>query len=300
MICPECSAIIEKDSQKCPFCGCVLVRQHDTHKNNGEYAAPSKKKEHNVETGIYKLICVAMGLCLIAGSVVWASLLLRDRIDSPTKDNAVRQTAYDDDQQAEDLENEDTDKPQTTAAPKKTTTQTTTTTANPFTAAVAPKYTDDYGSMYSSVDSLAIRIGPGYDYTSLEEGIPSGTQLFISAEQIDARSGETWCYIDYNGNAGWVCKSYLSDKNPTTAVVMPDELYDSSDVTSVTVTRYGGLKLYSGPGEDYDVLAVIPEDEEIEKLGYNYFSVKWIYTEYNGQPGWVVSYEGDWFNPTVE
>ncbi len=321
MICPECSAKIENGLYNCPFCGCKLPRpvkasaviRTDGHTKSGDKLSQTKeysfaeeikkhapeetetKKPKNVEAGIYKVICVALALCLVAGSVVWASLFLRDRIDrqvvpvqNASDENAAQAEADSEKQTAE-----------TTSAPASSTT-TTTTTADPFTLAVDPKYTDDYGTLYSLAESLAIRIGPGYDYSKLDDAIPSGSALKISAEQVDAKSGETWCYIDYNGNVGWVCKSYLTDKNPTQTVVLPDELYDAADVEEYTVIRYGGLKLYSGPGDDYDVLGTIPEDERIEKLGHNYFAVKWIYTEYNGQAGWVASYEGDWFNPTIE
>lgn len=317
MICPKCSAKIENGLYNCPFCGCKLPRpvkvkpqayptDADRLSQTKEYSFAEEIKKHtpeemetkkpkNVEAGIYKVICVALALCLVAGSVVWASLFLRDRIDRQV---VPVQNVSDENQAAPNDEAEKT--PAQTTSPPVTSTTTTTTTADPFTLAVDPKYTDDYGTLYSLADALAIRIGPGYDYSKLDNAIPSGSALKISAEQVDARSGETWCYIDYEGNVGWVCKSYLTDKNPTKAVVLPDELYEAADVEEYTVIRYGGLKLYSGPGDDYDVLDTIPEDEKIEKLGHNYFAVKWIYTEYNGQAGWVASYEGDWFNPTIE
>jgi uncharacterized protein YraI len=253
-----------------------------------------ERREVRVNAGIYKLLCISMGLCLIAGSVVWATLLLRDRID--TKPTAAGTAASGSGEAS--IPEEAAATTTTTTAPT-TTTVTTTTTADPYTQAVAPQFEDDYGTMYVSSDSLAMRIGPGYDYTKVEgDGIPSGTQLSILAEQEDSKSDETWCYAEYNGESGWVCKTYLSSTNPTVTVVQPDQYYLTS--SNITVTRYGGLKLYAGPDESYDVLAEIPEGETLQKIGYNYMSVKWVYTCYGEQNGWIVSYDGDWFNPSFE
>ncbi|MBR1723444.1 MAG: SH3 domain-containing protein, partial [Ruminococcus sp.] len=181
-----------------------------------------------------------------------------------------------------------------------TTTTTTTTTTDPYKQTVEPQMIDDYGTMYVIADELIIRIGPGYDYERLEDTIPNGTALDVSAEQIDAKSGESWCYISYDGNDGWVSKSFLSLNNPTVAVVLPDDYYYDFQRETVKVTRDGGLKLYAGPGTSYDVIDTLEEGATLTKEGYNYFSVKWIYLSIGDQFGWVQSYDGDWFNPTIE
>lgn len=260
-----------------------------------------KKREVRVNSGIYKLICICMGLCLIAGSVVWATLMLRDRIDSPVVSSASQQPqdSYISDSNAY-TESETPSAETTTATTTATTTTAATTTADPYTQEVVPEVTDDYGTMYVSVDSLFIRCGPGYSYTKLDVSVPSGTALEIQSEQEDIASDETWCYITYEDVSGWVSITSLSETNPTVTVVLPDTYYTGSDRLWMTVIRSGGLKLYSGPGEDYDVLMEIPEGAEIQKEGCNYLSVKWLYTSYNGQYGWVITYDGDWFNPTIE
>jgi SH3-like domain-containing protein len=296
MFCPECGRDLKDGSKFCNYCGAdILPHEENTEaQENGEkYSAEAEHIAHevHVNAGIYKLICISMGLCLIAGSVVWATIMLRDRIDSPIKKSTASQSVTEVSESAA----------VTTTAKTTTTTTTTTTTADPYTQTVSPDFEDNYGTMYVSVESLAMRIGPGYDYTKLDGGgIPSGTALSITAEQQDAKSGETWCYINYDGDDGWVCKSYLSENNPTVTVVKPDVEYSDSEKTDITVIRSGGLKLYAGPGDTYDVLADIPENTTLEKCGYNYFSVKWTYTCYNGQYGWIYTYDGDWFNPTIE
>lgn len=298
MICPKCRYIIEDGSDMCRVCGADLTEENTQSVSEQEQSVQSysdeaaeeekhKRREVRVNAGIYKLICIAMGMCLIAGSVVWATMMLRDRIDSPVKSGVS--------------EPESAAPAETTAATTKavTTTTVTTTTPDPYKEAVAPQFEDDYGIMYVSSDSLVMRIGPGYDYTKVDaDALTSGTPLSVLAEQEDAKSGETWCYVSYGEHEGWICKTYLSSTNPTITVVKPDDTY--SNPLWYKVTRYGGLKLYSGPDESYDVIAEIPEGEEIQKIGYNYMSVKWVYTCYGDQYGWIISYDGDWFNPTIE
>jgi SH3-like domain-containing protein len=323
MFCPECGKKIKDNSVFCLHCGAqidendkkakvITIARTDEQTREfpkikpvevqddvqDEVEEKQKKREMRVNVGIYKLICVAMGFCLVAGSVVWACLLLRDRIDSPIK--PVSGSAQSTQSGAVSDTSDANSATTTTTTAATTTTTTTTTTADPYTLEVSPQFEDDYGTMYVSAESLAMRIGPGYDYEKADwDEIKRGTALSVTAEQQDAKSGETWCYADVNGNEGWLCKTYLSSTNPTVTVVQPDEEYSSSERIWFTVTRSGGLKLYAGPGDTYDVIADIDEGEEMQRCGYNYFSVKWVYTCYNGQYGWIKSYDGDWFNPTI-
>lgn len=271
---------------------------------NYEQPAADRRPKHDsgaVSAGFYKFLCVCMGMCLIAGSVVWAVIMMRDRIDTSRANRGAGKTniaaSENEPPEAEQVSNELPVTTTTTA----TTTTTTTTTTDPFKQSVSPEFiSEEYSTMYVIADELIIRIGPGYDYTRLDDTIPSGTALGISAEQFDAKSGESWCYVDYAGEVGWVSKTFLSTTDPTVAVVRPDEYYIGADREDITVTRLGGLKLYSGPGTDYDDIDLIPEGEVVTREGYNYFSVKWIYISYGEQYGWIQSYDGDWFNPTIE
>ena len=77
-------------------------------------------------------------------------------------------------------------------------------------------------------------------------------------------------------------------------------MYAGYQRDTVTITRMGGLNLYAGPGDSYDVILTLKEGDEITNEGYNYFSVKWAYVSYGGQYGWIKTYDGDWFNRTIE
>lgn len=48
-----------------------------------------------------------------------------------------------------------------------------------------------------------------------------------------------------------------------------------------------GLKLYSGPDESYDVIASIPADTRLIETGAMNGNSTWLFTEYNGQCGWI-------------
>lgn len=325
MICKNCGRESIDGLKYCKNCGADLAAQNFVDINDykfentsdpepasdygyddgyGEEQMPADYKPVRdsgaVSASFYKFLCVCMGMCLIAGSVVWAVIMLRDRIDSPRTNLASEKSST-----AAATDNDPEVKPASSKLPvttePTTTTTTTTTTTDPFKQSVSPEFvSEDLTKMYVIADELIMRIGPGYDYTRLDETIPSGTAIEISAEQFDPKSGESWCYIDYNDEVGWVSKTFLSSTNPTIAVIQPDEYYYGSDREEITVTRLGGLRLYSGPGKNYEDIDLIPEGEVITREGYNYFSVKWIYISYGDQYGWIQSYDGDWLNPTIE
>ena len=82
----------------------------------------------------------------------------------------------------------------------------------------------------------------------------------------------------------------------TIAVIRPNEVVRYSN--SLTV-REDNLKLYLGPNESYDCIADIPAGTRIRELGYMRNDGKWLYTEYNGQNGWIKIVKEDGFSPTI-
>jgi len=69
-----------------------------------------------------------------------------------------------------------------------------------------------------------------------------------------------------------------------TPYVEPDECFEFG--VSFTVLN-DGLKLYSGPAESYDVIASIPADTRLIETGAMNGNSTWLFTEYNGQCGWI-------------
>ena len=79
-------------------------------------------------------------------------------------------------------------------------------------------------------------------------------------------------------------------------VVWPDEYIGYSTPLMV---QEDGLKLYLGPDESYDCVASIPVRTRIRELGYNKNEDKWLFTEYNGQNGWIKTVKDDGITPTI-
>ena len=48
-----------------------------------------------------------------------------------------------------------------------------------------------------------------------------------------------------------------------------------------------GLELRQGPSEDFNVISNIPKKIHLSELGYNKNIHDWLFTEYNGQYGWI-------------
>ena len=54
-----------------------------------------------------------------------------------------------------------------------------------------------------------------------------------------------------------------------------------------------GLTLYSGPGENYEAITVIPAGTRLIEAGYNKDENDWLFTQYNGRYGWIKTVDGD-------
>ena len=79
-------------------------------------------------------------------------------------------------------------------------------------------------------------------------------------------------------------------KKMVTTYVEPDERFEWG-VPFYVVND--GLKLYSGPDESYDVIASIPADTRLTESGVKKNNNTWLFTEYNGQCGWINTLDKD-------
>ncbi|NLT08577.1 MAG: hypothetical protein GXY08_03650 [Ruminococcus sp.] len=73
-------------------------------------------------------------------------------------------------------------------------------------------------------------------------------------------------------------------KKMVTTYVEPDERFEWGVPFYVVKD---GLKMYSGPDESYDVIASIPADTRMTETGAMNGNSTWLFTEYNGQCGWI-------------
>jgi hypothetical protein len=60
-----------------------------------------------------------------------------------------------------------------------------------------------------------------------------------------------------------------------------------------------GLKLYQGPDERYSTIACIPADTRLIEKGAQNNNNEWLFTEYNGQYGWIKVFKDDGKTPTI-
>ena len=87
-------------------------------------------------------------------------------------------------------------------------------------------------------------------------------------------------------------KQKLLQKN----YVEPDERFEYGMMFRV---MEDGLKLYLGPDESYEAVASIPADIRLIELGTKKGNDTWLFTEYDGQYGWINSVKDDNTTSTI-
>jgi hypothetical protein len=78
--------------------------------------------------------------------------------------------------------------------------------------------------------------------------------------------------------------------------VEPDEYIEYAPYLTV---KEDGLKLYLGPDESYECAAEIPQMSRLREHGYQKNNDNWLFTEYNGQYGWIRTFKEDGVTPTI-
>lgn len=150
------------------------------------------------------------------------------------------------------------------------------------------KYGKAY-TLYCTAEGVILRSGPSKSSERVLY-LSKGADLTAYAEE------NGYCYVRSNryGVYGWVSASYTSDSRPeaeTTKVtkntVSPDKKYSKAE------TKYtlNGLNLRKGPGTDYDVITLIPQNYPVKVIGYKSGVSGWVYvTDLTyGYSGWVSS-----------
>ena len=157
----------------------------------------------------------------------------------------------------------------------------------------------------SNAEPIIIPIS-GEDYREIM------SQAYASSIEV-ASALEMWSEIDYSITLSYEDgsqKKSFSFRFPSVLRKMIDLLdkYQSNNVSYVEPEKHttngsplrvmvDDLKLYLGPDESYQAIALIPEGARLYELGYQDDNDKWLFTEYNGQYGWIKTIEDD--NSTV-
>ena len=113
--------------------------------------------------------------------------------------------------------------------------------------------------------------------------IPNGTQLTVY------QRGGTWCFVSYNGTAGWVMTSFLrfAAASPTaTPTPTPTAVPPSSGITAYVKTTGGSLNLRASGQSNAKVLATIPNGTQLMITSRG---SSWCATYYNGFSGFVMT-----------
>ena len=106
---------------------------------------------------------------------------------------------------------------------------------------------------------------------------------------------KVWNNADYNGNGRLdvfdfiLMKRRLFSRN-NTEYVEPDERIEYGVPLTVISEN---LKLYKGPGENYDCIDSIPAGTRISEKGFQKNNNEWLFTEYNGMYGWIRTHNDD-------
>lgn len=103
-------------------------------------------------------------------------------------------------------------------------------------------------------------------------------------------------YNRYYGDTSYRNAAFPYNLNQTTVqkilsdspqlVLEPETIYEGD--TAYTVNAENGVAMYTGPGEYFDTLNITVSNEtSLCEKGFMKGLDNWIYTEYNGQEGWV-------------
>ena len=116
-------------------------------------------------------------------------------------------------------------------------------------------------------------------------------------QEIQAEKTENgWAYTTVDGNSGWCSMEYLTENKgdikaadkSASAKADPNKLVEPTN-TSVNgyhgyVDSPEGLNMRYGPGEKYNVIAVVPDKTELTELGWE---DGWVYVQYKDNYGWI-------------
>ncbi len=95
-----------------------------------------------------------------------------------------------------------------------------------------------------------------------------------------------WIQLNVNGTIGWVNETYTDEFNYENLPVVDETVVDVPDIGSYTATATANLNMRRGPGLEYDVIRIIPENT-ILSIEARTIDADWWQISYRGQLGWV-------------
>ena len=165
-----------------------------------------------------------------------------------------------------------------------------------------PKKTEICGHKGSYAQSFAKNMNQPFvlisEVQDFERGDVNSDGYFSVADVVMFQGwllGKDWAVLecweaadfceDGNLNAFDLClmrREFFGDKSMD--YVEPDVRNEYAEPLRVV---QDGVRLYLGPDESYPFVAFLPETTRLGEIGYQKDNDKWIFTEYNGQYGWI-------------
>jgi len=258
MNCRHCGRRIPEDAVYCPFCGKMTeshLRVEDSIEDDIENEEEYEYEEPRGKRWLKTLISIITAIVFVAAAFMVVMHFAKDYLGEEPwgdkKDSAA---------QTEEAEEQ-------SEYPK-------------------PMYV-------TAEDGLFLRKGPGQDNEEIHI-LNYGQE--IQVEKIE----DGWAYTTADGVSGWCSAEYLTenkeDIKEKTADAKSESDADKGRLVEPsvriesgyhgTVNAEGGLNLRCGPGEEYDILLVIPYEAEVAEEGRE---GDWIFVSHDGQYGWVNS-----------
>ena len=145
-------------------------------------------------------------------------------------------------------------------------------------------------TMYvNAEDGLLLRKGPGTD-NDVVHALTYGQDIQVE------KTEDGWAYTTVDGKSGWCSMEYLTSNKDEIRTqeksksedAAPDKLVEPSNSALDGYHGYvespEGLNMRYGPGEQYDVIDVVPDKTELTELGWE---EGWVYVQYKDNYGWI-------------
>lgn len=96
----------------------------------------------------------------------------------------------------------------------------------------------------------------------------------------------TWIQLNVNGVPGWVNERYTDEFNYANVAITDETYVDTPNLEGYTLTTTANLNMHEGPGLEYDVIRIIPDNTVVSIEGRT-IDADWWQVRYRGNVGWV-------------